>query len=381
MPGVRQSYEEKQAMHIVKSTNKYEEWLRRRLSINEEDVQYKHERMADSPFEFMRATFYRWMQLWPEYCKELVSAPEVLTVGDLHTDNFGTWRDIEGRLVWGINDFDEAYPQAYTLDLVRLASSAALALSEDYSSTALPDLCQPILEGYRKGLRAGGAPFVLGQVADDWLLNLIIEMQKEPERFWEKLRELPKFEGELPEGAVAAIGQTLPEPGLRYRVAHRVAGLGSVGRRRFLALMRYGSAFSAREAKELTASAVYWSLEEQGSSEIFYSKILTRAVRCPDPFLRVSDTWAVRRLSPDYVRLDLPELSEAKLTSSLHAMGWETANVHLGSGDKSTRKVLDDLKDKTKNDPEWLSRSAEVMLEATHDDYDDWVNRANNSIV
>ena len=216
-------------MHIVKSTNKYEEWLRRRLSINEEDVQYKHERMADSPFEFMRATFYRWMQLWPEYCKELVSAPEVLTVGDLHTDNFGTWRDIEGRLVWGINDFDEAYPQAYTLDLVRLASSAALALSEDYSSTALPDLCQPILEGYRKGLRAGGAPFVLGQVADDWLLNLIIEMQKEPERFWEKLRELPKFEGELPEGAVAAIGQTLPEPGLRYRVAHRVAGLGASG--------------------------------------------------------------------------------------------------------------------------------------------------------
>src|SRR6516165_2004832 len=188
MPGVRQSYEEKQAMHIVKSTNKYEEWLRRRLSINEEDVQYKHERMADSPFEFMRATFYRWMQRWPEYCKELVSAPEVLTVGDLHSDGCGTWRDIEGRLVWGINDFDEAYPQAYTLDLVRLASSAALALSEDYSSTALPDLCQPILEGNRKGLRAGGAPFVLGQVADDWLLNLFIEMQKEPERFWEKLR-------------------------------------------------------------------------------------------------------------------------------------------------------------------------------------------------
>ena len=95
----------------------------------------------------------------------------------------------------------------------------------------------------------------------------------------------------------------------------------------------------------------------------------------------MSDTWVVRRLSPDYVRLDLPELSEAKLASSLHAMGWETANVHLGSGEKSVRKVLDDLKDKTKNDPEWLSRSAEVMLEATHDDYDDWVNRANNSIV
>ena len=35
---------------------------------------------------------------------------------------YGTWRDTEGRLVWGINDFDEAYPSPYTNDLVRLAS-------------------------------------------------------------------------------------------------------------------------------------------------------------------------------------------------------------------------------------------------------------------
>jgi hypothetical protein len=374
-------YEEKLGMNIVKSTNRYEDWLRKRLPIIEQDVEYKHERMMDSPFEFMRATFYRWMQLWPDYCKDLVSAPEVLTVGDLHTDNFGTWIDIEGRLVWGINDFDEAYPQAYAVDLVRLATSAAMALSEDYSATPLSDLCQPILKGYSQGLRAGGAPFVLGEEADDWLLDLIDEMQKEPERFWEKLRELPKFEGEVPECAVVAIRDALPEVGLRYRVAHRVAGLGSLGRSRFLALMRFCGAFTAREAKELTASAVYWSLDEQGSNEIFYSKILRQAVRCHDPFLRASDRWVVRRLSPDYVRLDIPELSEADLASSLHAMGWETANVHLGSGGKSTRNVLDDLKDKNKNDPEWLSRSADVMLEATLDDYHDWVNRANNSTV
>jgi hypothetical protein len=365
---------------IIKATNKYEDWLRARMPIVEEDLTYKHERMEDTPFEFMRSTFYRWMQLWPQYCKELVSAPEVLTVGDLHTDNFGTWHDIEGRFVWGINDFDEAYPQAYAVDLVRLATSAVMALSENYSSTDLPDLCKPILQGYNRGLRIGGSPFVLAE-ENAWLRELINEFQKEPETFWEKLEQLPKFEDELPEGVVEIIRTVLPEPGLRYSVAHRVAGLGSLGRRRFLALARFCGAFIAREAKELTASAVYWSLDEQGSSEVFYTKILTRAVRCHDPFLRATDRWLVRRLAPDYVRIELSELSEADLASILHAMGWETANVHLGSGAKSTRKILDDLKDKHNNDPEWLSRSAEVMLEATLEDYYDWVNQQDNGTV
>ncbi len=49
-------------------------------------------------------------------------------MGDLHIENFGTWRDLEGRLIWGINDVDEAYPVRYPNDLVRLAASAFLAM-------------------------------------------------------------------------------------------------------------------------------------------------------------------------------------------------------------------------------------------------------------
>jgi uncharacterized protein (DUF2252 family) len=40
-------------------------------------------------------------------------------VGALHVENFGTWRDIEARPIWGINDFDEATTLAYTNDLIR----------------------------------------------------------------------------------------------------------------------------------------------------------------------------------------------------------------------------------------------------------------------
>src|SRR5215467_14463268 len=114
-------------MNIVKATHRYELWLGQWTPLLKPDLRLKHRRMAEDPFSFLRATFYRWIQVWPEVCRDLCEAPQVLAVGDLHVENFGTWRDIEGRLVWGVNDFDEAALLPYTLDLVRLATSAMLA--------------------------------------------------------------------------------------------------------------------------------------------------------------------------------------------------------------------------------------------------------------
>src|SRR5215470_16267873 len=111
-------------MNIVKATRNFEEWLSRHIHIVAADLKLKHKRMAESPFPFMRATFYRWLQVWPEACPELARAPQILGVGDLHVENFGTWRDSDGRLIWGVNDFDEACGFPYTLDLVRLTASA-----------------------------------------------------------------------------------------------------------------------------------------------------------------------------------------------------------------------------------------------------------------
>jgi uncharacterized protein (DUF2252 family) len=51
---------------------------------------------------------FRWAKRIEKLCPELKDAPRVLFVGDTHTENFGTWRDFEGRLVWGVNEFDEA---------------------------------------------------------------------------------------------------------------------------------------------------------------------------------------------------------------------------------------------------------------------------------
>ena len=115
---------------IVAATADLERWKAQQIPIVRSDLVLKHRMMADAVFPFLRSTFYRWAQLWPIVCPELARAPQVLAVGDLHVENFGTWRDLEGRLIWGVNDFDEAWPASYAADLVRLLVSAYYAIGE-----------------------------------------------------------------------------------------------------------------------------------------------------------------------------------------------------------------------------------------------------------
>jgi len=121
-------------MNVIKATADFERWLHKQIPLVRQDLALKHTLMTEAPFPFMRATFYRWLQRWHQVCTELVKAPNVLAIGDLHIENFGTWRDEEGRLIWGVNDLDEVWPAAYTLDLVRLTTSAYLAIWADHLS-------------------------------------------------------------------------------------------------------------------------------------------------------------------------------------------------------------------------------------------------------
>src|SRR2546423_13146215 len=139
-------------MDIIKSTAGYKTWLQAQLQDEfvKEDWKRKQEKMSDGPFPFLRATYWRWSETIFQACPELRHAPAVLAVGDIHLENFGTWRDLDGRLVWGVNDFDEATEMPYALDLVRLATSAALA--DKKRSRDLKYICGAIQQGYEDGL-------------------------------------------------------------------------------------------------------------------------------------------------------------------------------------------------------------------------------------
>ncbi|MGA9498074.1 MAG: DUF2252 family protein [Terriglobales bacterium] len=358
-------------MNIVKATKKFEDWLGLHLHIVTPDLRYKHQQMAAALFPFFRATFYRWVQVWPEVCENQDRAPHILSVGDLHVENFGTWRDSDGRLIWGVNDFDEAGLFPYTMDLVRLATSALLAAREEHLTMKAKDAAAAILAGYEQGMTEGGRPFVLGE-SHDWLRAIAESKLRDPVVFWGKIDRLPTVKGEIPESAREAVEHLLPERGMPYRLARRIAGLGSLGHLRLVAIAEWKGGRIAREAKALTPSSLHWLNPKRVPGEILYGAILRRSVRSLDPFVQMRGHWIVRRLSPHCSRIELNALgtnrSECRL---LEAMGRETANIHMGTEEKR-RAILKDLRGRKAN---WLLGSAEAMADAMDKDWQVWKER------
>ncbi len=356
-------------MNINKATREYEQWLTAYTPLVKADIELKHQQMASGVFAFLRATFYRWAQVWPTVCKDQAQAPIVLSVGDLHVENFGTWRDAEGRLVWGVNDFDEAAYLPYANDLVRLAASALFAVEADHLHLEPSEVCAAVLAGYTQCLDAGGRAFVLAE-DHSWLRDIAKSELRDPERFWKKIDALPEVQSKtIPESAVVAMEHMLPMAQMPYRIKHRVAGLGSLGRPRYVAVADWEGGRIAREAKALVPSGSAWANAGEGHVEIFYQAIIDRAVRCRDPFVQLQGHWIVRRLAPDCSRIELASLLQTQAAEQLlHAMGWETANIHLGS--KQTIKAIkQDLQQQPRG---WLHEAANAMVAATQADWTEW---------
>ena len=98
----------------------------------------KFRKMAADPFAFYRGSaplFYSDVDRLDDPWVDDATA-RVWIQGDLHAENYGTYMDSAGVLVFDVNDFDEAYLGHYTWDLQRMAASLALlgfrkALSDD----------------------------------------------------------------------------------------------------------------------------------------------------------------------------------------------------------------------------------------------------------
>ncbi len=355
-------------MNIQKATQSYERWLSKYLNLIPADLQKKHEAMATETFPYFRATFYRWMQLWDERKEPWAHTPELLAIGDLHVENFGTWRDVEGRLVWGVNDFDEVFPLPFSLDLIRCAVSAHFAIDGAHLLIGRADACQALLHGYSEGLAAGGQAMVLAE-HHDWLRHMVTGELRDPVLFWRKMDAFPTLRKAVPKTAVRALERMLPQKDLLYRLIHRQAGLGSLGRERYVALANYRGGLVAREAKALAPSACVWAAGKKASTRIRYGEILRNAVRCPDPFVQQEGRWIVRRLAPDCSRVELSSMpkvrDEVKL---LYAMGFETANIHLATKG-AAKRIQAALKKLPVN---WLHDAAEIMMSVTVKDWKAW---------
>jgi Uncharacterized protein conserved in bacteria (DUF2252) len=350
---------------VVAATLDYEDWLRSQVDVVEADIGLKHRQMASSLFAFLRGTFYRWGPLFAEVCGDVVEAPRVLAVGDLHVENFGTWRDKEGRLVWGVNDFDEVAEMPYAVDLVRLVTSAILAERENRLSVNAGDAATAVLQGYTEFLEAGGKPFILEESHPN-LREMALGAERDPVKFWSKLTSALRVTA--PKRVQRLLGSSLPDGTDAIAYSHRIAGEGSLGRPRYIAAGSCHGGLVAREAKAWLPSAWGWA-KGKPKHRAYAVRLLKRSVRQPDPYYTVEDGYVVRRIGPHCGRIELadfPKQRDERLI--LKDMGRETANLHLATPAQRTR-VRHDLDAKK---PGWLLHAAQAMANATKQDWEDF---------
>ena len=242
-------------MSFRKDNKDYEAWLAKQCDVVKKDIAYKHRRMKKSPFIFLRATYFRWARKIGDWCPQLMDAPQLLSIGDLHLENFGTWRDADGRLVWGVNDFDEAAVMPYVLDLVRLVTSIQLA---PHPAVDPRHAANAVLRGYREGLE-DPQPTLLFE-GQTWMRPYAEPAKGKPEKFWNDVDDYKEYAP--PPRIAKALIESLPDgtdkKSIRLcRLLHK--GGGSLGRPRYVAVGYWRGGQVLREAKALVPSAWNWA--------------------------------------------------------------------------------------------------------------------------
>src|SRR5258708_7486077 len=102
-------------------------------------VRQKIQRMAVSPFTFFRGSLHLYVRdfidrLLPSALPETSTSPDVDIVGDIHGENYGTFKAGDDAVHYDINDFDETTRGPWVLDICRLATSCCL-VAQDRSET------------------------------------------------------------------------------------------------------------------------------------------------------------------------------------------------------------------------------------------------------
>jgi Uncharacterized protein conserved in bacteria (DUF2252) len=312
---------------VVGFTAGYEDWLAERIPLVPADLAAKHAEMTASVLRFLRGTYYLWLRRVADLLPWLLDRPAVPLVGDLHVENFGSWRDRDGVRRWGVNDLDELARGGYALDLVRLATSAALVPGLALSTRTL---CALLLEQWHTATPAAATP--LDVEAAGHLRALVPDPQPSHRYYPALCGRAAADPSSLPPRVRAAIAGTVAD-GWRPTWHTRRAGTGSLGHPRMVAVGRDPTGeWQAREAKLLGPPTADWLRAgdparpwPHGHGQLYRS--VTAALRGPYPADRVAG-WQLRRLAPDVQRIELPGLVAHDVERVVRSMAQSIVDVH-----------------------------------------------------
>jgi uncharacterized protein (DUF2252 family) len=136
----------------------------------------KYRRMADDAFAFFRGTGHLFHADFP---KGLGKFPAVWLNGDLHLENFGSYRG-ENRLTYfDIGDFDEGGLGPASRDLLRFLASLYLAMPLlDFTPGQAGKLGKTYLAAYRDGLSSGKALWLERDLTTGLIGELMVKLDR-----------------------------------------------------------------------------------------------------------------------------------------------------------------------------------------------------------
>ncbi|WP_282793210.1 DUF2252 domain-containing protein [Streptomyces sp. CC224B] len=308
--------------------------------------------------------------------------------GDLHAENFGTYMDAQGRLIFNVNDFDEAYVGPFTWDLQRFATSLALiGYTKALSDEQITALVGTYAAAYRERIHdlATGAksdevpPFTLDTAQGPLLGALRVARSLTRFGLLDSMTEIRDFERRFAPGGgsieldaatrykvLAAFDgylETLPESSLTrpdsYRVkdvvGRRGIGIGSAGLPSYNILLEGNSdalendvviylkqAQTPAVSRHITDAAVRGYFQHEGHRTVISQRALQAHA---DPWLGWTELdgagQLVAEVSPYAVDLDWSDIDDPQEIAAVVAdLGRATATMHAAADDESGHSDL-----------------------------------------
>ena len=339
-------------------------------------LQRKYAALRSDPFRFLRGTchlFYEDIPAdWP-----LRKAPLAWVCGDLHLENFGSFKGDNRLVYFDLNDFDEACLAPVTLDVLRLAVSILLGMkSRGVNGPEALALCHTMLDAYAAALADGKARWVDRDQACGLIGDLFDSLKQRSRKDFIAARiegknshvrlklDGKRYVAPGDEGRrkvldfMAAFAATQGDPAF-YRVidvAWRIAGTGSLGLERYAILVEGKGApdgnflLDLKEAAPSALAPVSGALQPAWSCEASRVVALQKRVQAVSmAFLHDAaidgKSFILRALQPteDRVNLDAWDGKLRHLEDVVATMGQLAAWGHLRGSGRQGSAITDEL--------------------------------------
>lgn len=338
----------------------------------------KYQNMRQNAFVFLRGTCHLFYDRLP---RESIfkQAPVTWVCGDLHLQNFGSYKGDNRLVFFDMNDFDEAALAPCTWDLVRfLASVLVGAKSIAVNRRDAIALCHAFLDAYSSSLVQGKARWVERETADGLVRELLDGLRGRSRPEFLDTRTLRRgktrrirLDGKkaLPASDKQRERVTLfmrnfagkqPNPSFYevIDVARRIAGTGSLGVDRYVILVEGKGSPDANyllDLKEALPSCVSSHLtikQPRWSSEACRIEAVQRRMQAISmaflkPVMMGKTSYVLRGLQPSEDRVALEHWNKKlrRLEGVMKAMGEVVAWGQLRSGGREGSATIDELID------------------------------------